>query len=228
MSARRTAAPILFTIVAAFAPAHADAQWFVAAYLGANTTASATVSVEVPAEGLGLEYHDVGFDARPFESPQYYGIRTGRLFGTGHRYGIEIELIHLKVYARTAAIYPVTGEFGRALVTSPGRADGAMDAVVQRYAMSHGLNFLVVNFVSRTPIGDGPVAFIARAGLGPTLPHAETTVLQQARDQYEYAGLGAHVAAGLDVRLRGRLSLVGDTSSRSRRRASTSLKARAR
>ena len=83
MSVRRTAAPILFAILAALVPGHADAQWFAAAYLGANATASATVSVEVPAEGLALDYHDVGFDARPFESPQYYGIRAGRLFGTG-------------------------------------------------------------------------------------------------------------------------------------------------
>jgi hypothetical protein len=50
------------------------------------------------------------------------------------------------------------------------------------------------------------VAFVARAGAGPTLPHAETTVNGQAREQYEYGGLGLHAAAGVDVRLHSRVS----------------------
>ena len=136
---------------------------------------------------------------------RYYGVRAGRLFGPSRRFGVEIEFIHLKVYAKTQDRYPTTGEFG----TSQAAAGGPMDAVVQRYAMSHGLNFLLANFVTRTSLG-GPMSFTARAGFGPTLPHGETTVLEQSRDAYEYAGLGAHVAAGVDLRLRGRLSLVGE------------------
>ena len=170
MSAGRTAAPILFAILAAFAPAHADAQWFAAAYLGANATTSATVSIEVPDEGLALAYHDVAFEARPFASPQYYGARVGRLFGTSRRFGVEVEFIHLKVYAQTQDRYPTTGELG----TSQAAAGGPMDAVVQRFAMSHGLNFLLANLVTRTSLG-GPMSFTARAGFGPTLPHGETT-----------------------------------------------------
>jgi hypothetical protein len=76
--------------------------------------------------------------------------------------------------------------------------------------MTHGLNVLVVNVVVRRPIGaaDGAVAFVGRGGVGPTLPHAESTVGGRAREQYEYAGLAADGAAGLDLRLRGPLSAV--------------------
>ena len=197
--------PILLAILAIVVPVRADAQWFAAAYLGANATTSATVSIDVPGEGLALAYHDVAFEARPFDSPQYYGARIGKLFGPSRRIGVEVEFIHLKVYAKTHDPYPTTGEFG----TSQAAAGGPMNAIVQRYAMSHGLNFLVANLVTRTSLG-GATSFIARAGFGPTLPHGETTVLEQSRDAYEYAGLGAHVAAGLDLRLRGRLSLVAE------------------
>ena len=48
------------------------------------------------------------------------------------------------------------------------------------------------------------------AGAGVTLPHAETRIFGESREQYEYAGLGAHAAVGFDVRLKGRLSLVGE------------------
>ena len=204
MTGRRIA-PILLAIFAALVPVPADAQWFAAAYLGANATRPSTVSVEVPSQGLSVEYHDVEFEARPFASPQYYGGRVGRWFGASGRVGVEVEFIHLKMYAKTEGQYATTGAFG----TAPDTPGAAMDAVVQRYAMSHGLNFLVANLVTRTPLR-GPMSFVARAGLGPTLPHAETTVLGQARDGYEYGGFGAHVAAGLDVRLRGRLSLVAE------------------
>jgi hypothetical protein len=210
MSSRRAAASILIAFVAVLVPSRAAAQWFGAAYLGTNSTRPAPVAIDVPSENLSLEYHDVQFAARPFESPQYYGIRAGRLFGAARRFGLEVEFIHLKVFGETDRLYRVTGEFGTALLSGPAVEGGQMNAVVQRYAMTHGLNFLVVNFLVRLPVGAGPLSFVGRAGGGPTLPHAETTVLHQARDHYEYAGMGGHAAAGLDLRLRGRLSLVGE------------------
>ena len=127
------------------------------------------------------------------------------MFGAAHRFGVEVEWVHLKVYADTTRVYETTGSFGSSLILRTPE----MNAIVERYAMSHGLNFLVVNLVTRYPLGSA-VALIARGGAGPTLPHGETTVLGQQRDQYEYAGLGAHAAAGLDVRLSGWLSLVGE------------------
>jgi hypothetical protein len=76
--------------------------------------------------------------------------------------------------------------------------------------MTHGLNFLVANLVVRQPIGSGRAALVIRAGAGGTIPHTETTVLGGAVDKYEFGGPGVHVAAGLDVRLRGRLSFVAE------------------
>ena len=182
---------------------NADAQWFFAGYLGANATKSSSVSVTAPASNLALRFDNVEFEARPFESPQYYGWRLGKLL-EGRRVGLEFEFIHLKMYGDTGAVYPVTAGAG-SVTPAPGQR---MDTIVQRYAMTHGLNFLLANLVMRKEVGDGRAAIIGRAGAGVTIPHTETTVLGGAVDQYEYAGPGVHAAVGLDLRMAGRLSFV--------------------
>jgi hypothetical protein len=172
-------------------PAPAAAQWYAGVYMGANTTVPADVTVK--GDGYDITFPDVSFEAKSLTSPQYYGWRLGRFFDEGRRFGMEVEFIHLKVIAKPADLGPE----------------------VTRYQMTHGLNFLVVNLTNRIPIGrsaygEPRVALVARGGVGVTLPHAETTVLGEPREQYEYAGLGAHAAVGLDIRLKGRLSLVSE------------------
>lgn len=179
-----------FAITALLLPAtEARAQWYAGLYLGANTTASA--NVHVVGDGYDITYPDVDFEAKSFTSPQYYGWRIGRFLSESRRTGIEIEFIHLKTIAHPEDLGPD----------------------VTRYQMTHGLNYLVANFMSRMPIGksatgEAPVAFISRLGAGVTLPHAETTVRGVEREQYEYAGPGVHAALGFDIRLKGRLSMV--------------------
>lgn len=181
--------PALALLLSCAAPSVAAAQWYGGVYLGAHNTASADVTVR--GDGYDLTFPDVSFRAEPFTSPQYYGWRVGRFVDQARRLGVEVEFIHLKVIAERADLGPE----------------------VSRYQMTHGLNFLVVNLTSRRPFGrsaygEAPYALVTRAGAGVTLPHAETTIFGVSQEQYEYAGLGAHLAAGFDVRLAGRLSLV--------------------
>jgi outer membrane protein with beta-barrel domain len=184
----------------------ARAQWFTAVYLGANHTHAATVAVDRPADGVALEYRDVEFEARPFESPQYYGLRFGRWFGSSRRIGLEVEFIHLKAYGQTGRQYEITGDAGSfdPLVQPP----APMSALVSRYAMSHGLNLLLINVGLRTPLNESPVTLVARGGAGPALPHGESTIAGESREQYEYGGLGVHGAGGVEVRLHSRISAV--------------------
>jgi hypothetical protein len=157
--------------------------------VGANKTQPADIAVK--GDGYDLRFPKVDFEARPLESPQYYGWRLGRFLNDTRRLGVELEFIHLKVIADPAQLGPE----------------------VQQYRMTHGLNFLVVNLASRLPFGrsaygDAPFALISRLGGGITIPHGETTILNVTQEQYEYGGLGAHAAIGLTARLKGRLSLV--------------------
>jgi len=189
-------------------PRMADAQWYVAGYLGANHTLSAPVTIDQLAAGTSLEFADVSFVARPFESPQYYGVRGGRLFGAKRRFGVEFEWFHPKVYAETDKAVHITGRYlGTAVDTT-----APMDTIVQRYSMSHGMNFILVNAVMRMPVSDARdgflsrVAISARAGAGPMLPHGETQIAGEAAEGYEIAGVGYQVAGGADIRLVGALS----------------------
>lgn len=186
-------------------PAVAAAQWFGGVYLGGNYTQQSDVHIDQPSQETALTFEDVKFAARPLTSPQYYGGRIGRMFGSTSRLGVELEFIHLKVIARTANTSRVTGR----LQGTPVEATTPMEEHVQRYAMTHGLNFLLANLVTQAPLGSGRrVALVGRLGGGPTLPHAESTVAGVPREQYEYAGMGLHASAGLDIRLRRRLSAM--------------------
>ena len=197
---------ILFGLLTLMTPAAAHAQWYVGAYLGANHTQPATVEVAVPNRNLSVEFEDVEFEAKPFSAPQYYGWRVGRMFGSTGRVGVELEFIHAKMYAKTDQVYPIQDRTG--LLDLP--AQTPMSGLVQRYAMSHGLNFILFNVVVKQPIGTGPVSLVVRGGAGPTLPHAESTVLTTPREQYEYGGLGLDGAIGLDIKLKGRLSAMSE------------------
>ena len=183
----RALASLLFLAIAT----PASAQWYGVIYLGANKTMDADIKVK--GDGYDLTFEKVDFEARPFESPQYYGWRLGRFLNDTRRLGVELEFMHLKVIANPDRLGPA----------------------VQQYRMTHGLNFIVANLTSRVPFGrsasgDAPFAVISRLGAGITVPHAETTILNVTREQYEYAGLGGHAAVGVTAKLKGRLSLVGE------------------
>jgi len=193
-------------------PRSADAQWYVAGYLGTNHTLPSSVSIDQPALGTSLEFNDVAFDARPVGAPQYYGVRVGRLFGERRRFGVEFEWLHPKVYADTSAAVHVTGRHGNTTLDTTTR----MDTLVQRYSMSHGMNFALINAVMRLPLSQDAdsfasrVAVTGRAGAGPMVPHGESEIAGQIVEQYEVAGVGYQLAGGVDVRIAGRLSALVD------------------
>ena len=193
-------------------PRLAAAQFYVAGYLGTNRTLAAPVSIDQPTRNTSLTFDGVTFEARPFKSPQYYGVRVGRLFGEQRRFGVEFEWIHPKAYADTTQVVHITGRLNGVNVDTNAR----MDTIVQRYAMSHGMNFALFNAVIRVPLDEGGngfascVALTARAGAGPMLPHAENTVAGESREQYEAGGVGYQVAGGVDVHLTGWLSAIAD------------------
>jgi hypothetical protein len=193
-------------------PRAAAAQWYVAGYLGANHTLAAPIAIDQPEVGTALQFDAVAFEARPFASPQYYGARVGRLFGERRRFGVEFEWFHPKVYAITSDAVHVAGRHRGAAIDTTVR----MDTLVQRYSMSHGMNFILFNAVMRIPMSAGAGSFLSRvaitgrAGAGPMLPHGESQVDGEVQEQYEIAGAGFQLAGGADVRLAGRLSAIVD------------------
>ena len=153
------------------APARAD--WLFGAYLGASHTLANSLSVRTGSVSQTVE--EVTYRSESFRSPQYYGVRLGYFFRQQPRFGIEAELIHLKVFANVTPALLAMG--------------------VRQFSISHGLNHVVANIVLRQPVGgsaDRPRGWItARGGAGFTVPHGESLVDGTFQEQYERGGLGS-------------------------------------
>jgi hypothetical protein len=129
-----------------------------------------------------VKYDRVTFEGRSFSPPVYYGYRVS-LFPSARRpVGIEAEMIHLKVYA----------------------ADLPQDGILKSFAMSHGLNLLLTNLAGRWTLawsGDVPrVQALARVGIGPTLPHAESNINGIEYGRYEWGGPVSQLSGALTYR----------------------------
>ena len=121
------------------------------------------------------------------------------------RWSIEAEFLHAKVIADTNAVIRSAGTLRRTGVSGEQR----LGDYVQRFAQTHGLNFVLGNLVWRVPVG-ARAALAFRGGAGLTLPHAESSLDGQALEQYEYGGPAVQGAVGVEVGLVGPLYLLGE------------------
>jgi len=189
-------------VLAAGLPARADAQWYFGVYMGANHNSPADVRFDDPSASTAIVFHDVPFAAQPFQFPLYAGGRLGfRL--PARRFSVEAEWLHMKVIAETGQPMHVTGTlFGDAIdSTFP------MAQLIQRYDMTHGLNFLMGNFVVRLPLGADakphPASVVFRVGAGPNMAGTDSQAGGIVVQRYEHSGFGGQAAAGLDLPIRG-------------------------
>jgi opacity protein-like surface antigen len=198
--------------LAASAPSTARADWMLGGYLGHAATLSSTVTLSLPGRQTEIRAEGVTYRGRSFEFPLYYGYRVMWLPNDASTIGVEYEFIHAKVYAETDGVVRLRGT----LRGAPVDAALPLSSVARRLDMSHGLNFFLANVVVRRPFGPsasgGSPRFVAvaRAGAGPTLPHAESTIDGVDREQYEAGGLGVQAAGGLEVALWRGLAAVGE------------------
>jgi hypothetical protein len=182
-----------------------------AGFLGGVATERASLEVEQPVRRTALEIDNVPFVGRSLESPLYYGYRLMWAPTARARLGVEVEFIHLKVYADTDAAVRMHGMLRGRAIDSTLR----LGEVVQRLAISHGLNLLLGNLVIRQPLARGAsragqLAFVGRLGAGPTISHAETTVEGTIQEQYQWGSVAAQAAAGLEWRFARRLAAVAE------------------
>jgi hypothetical protein len=189
-------------------PGIASAQWYFAGYLGGNHTHDATVHIRVPSESLSIDFRDVQFAAEPTVPRRYYGLRIGKMIGDRRCFGLELEFVHVKALADVTRSYEVIVQPGSVLPPAGGKP---MSSVVSEYQMTHGMNLSFVNLVFRQPLRSSDrVALMLRTGAGPSFPHAESTVLGQVRHAYEYGGFGAQGAAGIEIKLPRRFSILSE------------------
>ncbi len=195
---------IAFFVLMIMATANtARAQWVVAGFFGSAATTRSDLVLTQPATQTSMRFQSVGWEGRSFRLPPYYGYRAAYFLRSPGWFGIEGGVIHMKVYALAADTVTASGTTGGV----PGARPVRLDSVVQRFSLSHGQNMLLVNAVVRRALwrrGDYRAArllVMSRVGIGPTLPHVESTIGGIGEERYERGALALQAAAGVEVRI---------------------------
>jgi opacity protein-like surface antigen len=189
---------MLLCVVAAL-PLHAD--WVVGAYLGGVSTENTSLYIDQPSLGTSVRFRDIQYRGRSFDSPLYYGARVAWFFH--RRLGVEAELVHAKMYARMLQPVDASGTVGGERVS--GRLQPAL--ALDRFSISHGLNFLFANFVARHDFlrppnrEHGPVTVLARFGAGPTIAHPESGFRGLETGHYQWGRAGFQFAGGAELQV---------------------------
>ena len=186
--------------------------WVFTAFTGGAATRDSRLSVSQPALGNQLTFEGVRFDGRSFEPPLYYGLRAGYFLRRRPEIGFETEFIHLKVFSDPQQIVAASGTRGGQLLN----AQIPLGQIVQQYSISHGVNLLLFNVAARHRVGasverpGGLVVLTARAGVGPTIPHTESSVEGLRQEQYELGRAAWQVAGGAELKLWRGLHALGE------------------
>ncbi len=81
--------------------------------------------------------------------------------------------------------------------------DRRLGTILPRFELSHGLNFLLGNAVIYWPIAsrsaDTLVEIVGRLGLGPTMPHVESSFDGHDEDAYQLGGPAVDAAIGSQI-----------------------------
>jgi hypothetical protein len=194
------------------APADASADWIVAGFTGHPWTMPSTATVSIPEQHTEIELVDLHYRSESFKTPPYYGYRFTWIPSGHPGFGIEAEFIHAKVFAETERTVRVRGTLNGAAIDQSIQ----LSSVVQNLAMSHGLNFVFINAVLRhgfggsDPRGNHRLTAVLRVGAGPTIPHAESTIENVSREQYEVDGFGVQGGGGVEAALGAGIRAFGE------------------
>lgn len=190
---------VVCLVISSVSPA--GAEGFLDLYVGKSFTQPADVRVRQPSFQSDFTVEDVSFDDKSFDSPLYYGARAGYFFESLPWLGLAAEFFHFKMYGDTRDSRRVDG----VVAGAPVRGEVPVRTHVQRFDISHGVNYMMVDALFRYTLLDDPqqsppgrIQLYAGLGVGPVLTHAENRVAHvKGNAGYEIAGVGAQAFAGV-------------------------------
>jgi hypothetical protein len=186
------------------------ADWSIGVFAGAAHTAATSLTLIRPGESTNVALAPVHYRSESFAPPIYYGYRIG-FFPRSSWIGIEGELIHLKVVADTSRTARMDGVMRGETVSGT----VPISSLVEHFSITHGVNLLLVNAVMRRPLGAESAerarwTVSARLGAGGSIPHPESDIGGRSFEGYEWGALSLQAAAGAEMRVAARLSIVGE------------------
>jgi len=189
------------------------AQLKVETFLGKSITTNSDVNISQPSHRNNLTFADVEFSDKSFEFPLYYGVRVGYFPPSVPFIGVELEFLHFKIYSDPEQIVKLVGERNGAPIDQTAR----LGNIVQEFSISHGANWLTVNIAGRYGLfhdennPQGPasgIQLIGRIGIGPFIPHVESTIDSVHQEQYEINNPVFQLAFGGEVHLWWKIKLL--------------------
>lgn len=207
---RNTVALGIFLSVLAIPSARAETD--VSVYIGKSFTDDSDVRLRQP-NSTQLTFHGVSWSDHSFENPIYYGWRVTHFFKHRPDWGVALDFFHYKVFSDTNAVLPVTGTRGGAPVSGSER----LGDTIQRFDMTHGVNYLTLNAVRRWRLRRNGPAFpqgrlqpYVGAGIGAVIPHVEAKIGTDFKGNYQVRGPGFQFFGGARYGLTRRWSLFGE------------------
>jgi len=195
-------------------PQPSEAEWFIDVYLGKSATLNADLRIKQPANNSDFTVQDLSFDDESFSDPPYYGARVGYFFESYPAFGVALEFFHFKMLAETKESKLFTGTWNGAAINTV----QPVNSVVQRFDISHGVNYLTVDalfrnamFVDQDRFPRGRVQAYVGIGPGAVITHPENRVEgANNNEEFELGGFGFQTFVGLKLLLLKHLGLFGE------------------
>lgn len=168
---------------------------------------TADASVRLRDLNRDLSFHNVSWTDESFRSPIYYAIRVSHWPGNHGRWGMALDLVHVKMYAALDESLQVSGIRDGAAVAGTERLADTFSSL----SFSHGHNLLLVCGLYRHRLADGESgSFLSRldlrggAGIGIAVTHVETVLDGGTTDGYQVTGPAVQGLLGGTVAVSGR------------------------
>lgn len=186
-------------------PSRAEAEWFVDLYAGKSFTLDADLKIDQPANNSRYTVEEVSFSDKSFTDPPYYGVRAGYFLESYPPLGFALEFFHFKILAET-------GDSRRFVGTRTGAAINTVQPIntaIQRFDVSHGVNYLTVDAIFRNPMfadkerfPKGRAQLYVGVGPGVVIAHPENVVEGvRNNEEYQIGGFGVQAFVGAKVLL---------------------------
>jgi len=192
-------------------PVLADAEWMLSLYGGIAYTLDSDVKLK-DSESTRLTFHDVSWEDRSFEEPQYFGLRLTYWLDRQSPWGLAVDFAHAKMIADLDDEVTVTGNRGADFVN-----DGEIlgDSFLQ-LAFSHGHNVLTANVLYRW-LSHNRLSWSGRLqpyvgfGAGVAIPHVEVRIGAFESHGYQFTGPTVQGLAGLSISLMKHIAFFAET-----------------
>lgn len=199
--ASRAATRLAIALLALTIPSHVWAEAFFDVYLGKSFTQDSDIHIKQSRLASDYTFEDVAFDDDSFKAPLYYGLRAGYFFESHPWLGLGVEFFHFKIDADTSEVRPLRGTRNG----SPVAGAVPVKSVVERFEVSHGVNYFTLDALFRYPLLTSPEQFphgrlqpYTGVGLGPVIAYPEMRIDNvRAEPGYEIAGVGVQAFVGM-------------------------------